>query len=238
MQPADEQMSGGAKRLLCGNDTNYLSKDDAFPYECKNCGECCRFYHNIRLTPLDIYKLARHLSIDIKDFINDYCKVNIESEILPVVEFKTIGGNSFCPLYINSRCSVHAAKPASCALYPLARIIDISTGTPLYFAQPHECDANAESQSVLDWLARYNLIDDEAFLSEWHGFLTDTMAAIKRMGALTAICVGTATIHLHSLILTLIYHQYNDDGDFLLQFRDNCEALTDMLAVVSELSGI
>ena len=220
------------------SNANYLTKNDYFPYKCKNCGDCCRFYANIRLTPLDIYKMARYLSMDIKDFISDYCKVNDEKEILPVVEFINTGDNNFCPLFKDNKCSVHAAKPATCALYPLARLTNISTGEPIYFSQPHDKSEDTENHSVQDWLEQYNLLGDEEFAGEWYDFLTKTMTTITEMGAFAAIQIGTNTMYLHALILTSMYYQYDNDEDFLTQFRNNRETLNEMFIIFSEFNGI
>ena len=223
--------------MMHADKAKHLTKQDAFPYECKNCGNCCRFYTNIRLTPLDIFKMARYLSMDTKNFINTYCTVNDKKEILPVVEFKKSSESDYCPLYENNKCTVHVSKPAACALYPLARFPESATGQPLYFVQPHDCSDNAGNRSVSDWLKMYNLTDEEGFVTEWHSFLTEAMEAIAKTGAVAAIRIGTNEIYLHSLILTYMYFQYNGDKDFLTQFKDNRETINEMLELFLEFGN-
>jgi len=58
------------------------------------------------------------------------------------------------------------------------------------------------------------------------------------MGAFAAIQIGTNTMYLHALILTSMYYQYDNDEDFLTQFRNNRETLNEMFIIFSEFNGI
>ena len=63
-----------------------LNLDSTFRFRCKQCGNCCRNREDILISPYDLFRIARHLSMTPKDVIDRYCHFYIGTgSHLPVV---------------------------------------------------------------------------------------------------------------------------------------------------------
>jgi hypothetical protein len=76
---------------------------------CNQCGHCCQAASTIALIPSDIERLAKFFQV-------------AQEELLPLIGFN--GGEAFiigdpCPFWQDARCSVYAARPQICRMYPL-----------------------------------------------------------------------------------------------------------------------
>ena len=206
-----------------------MQKDDAFDFSCMRCGKCCKFYKNVMLTPLDIFRAASHLSLAPQDFIVRYCDIrqDLRSK-LPYVAFKENGTKS-CHFYMDGKCAIHKAKPASCALYPAGRISVPETGELAYFMQPAECGkrqpaAKPETAAtLLDWLDMHGIAGDEKFTLGWHGWLHGAMEKMAGIVADGAKYPADVKDTLYSFVCVMMYFRYDTGKDFMPQFEQNCE---------------
>ncbi|MBF0411550.1 MAG: YkgJ family cysteine cluster protein [Desulfamplus sp.] len=105
---------------------------------------CCRDLNQF-LTPYDILRLKKNLSITSDEFLKQYTSRHNGPETgLPVVTFKSNPDSGHaCPFVKESGCSIYPDRPASCRMYPIARAIVRSRQTgevTEYFAliqEPH-----------------------------------------------------------------------------------------------------
>ena len=153
-----------------------LEKNDAFTFGCSGCGKCCREREDIILSPLDIFKMAKHLDMSNEDFIKTYCEWYEGSmSKIPVVRLKPREYRKTCPLNDKGRCRVHVQKPAVCALFPLGRMTKENTEEQtkefFYFIQPIKCGNKRQTQTVQQWLEEFNMQDEEHVIIMWHDYI-------------------------------------------------------------------
>ena len=103
-----------------------LEPDSTFRFECHpklTCfGVCCST--EITLTPYDIARMRRHLSVGTGEFLSRYCKVYTDSRTgFPFVVLKR-KEDSRCIFLGNNGCSLYESRPSCCRNYPLARVIE------------------------------------------------------------------------------------------------------------------
>jgi Fe-S-cluster containining protein len=88
-------------------------RGSAFSYECRACRRCC-FHKHIQLNAYEIARLSRHRGCTTSEVISRY----------------TVGGGTAlatrddgaCVFLGAEGCTVHAARPLACRLYPLGRV--------------------------------------------------------------------------------------------------------------------
>lgn len=222
------------------NSFKKTKKDDSFDFCCMRCGKCCKFYKNIILTPSDIFKASKYLSLPPRDFIGRYCNIRQDfSSKLPYVKFsEPNSGDNICHFYKEGKCSIHKAKPASCALYPAGRIFDPESGGLTYFIQPPECgEAQAPEQSkpavsLLDWLDLHGIAGEEKFTVKWHEWLLNTAGKAAAILSDDIKYPAEAKDTFYSFLCVMIYFKYDTNSDFMPQFVQNCEetdGVTEML---------
>ena len=71
-------------------DQNFIPKSGTFKFKCAECGECCRDIapeDKVLMSTVDIYRIAKHLGMEMTDVIEKYC------DMVP-------GGESMIPLIV------------------------------------------------------------------------------------------------------------------------------------------
>jgi hypothetical protein len=200
-----------------------LGKDDTFTFGCNRCGKCCREREDILLTPLDLFKIARHLRKPIQDVMQEYCEsYEGHSSKIPVVRIRPREYRRTCPFAKKEGCLIHPVKPAVCALFPLGRMTDADTKGFTYFLQPVTCGNKRQTQTVRQWLDGFSILEEEGFSKQWH----------RTFMGISDILRGVYEQHTFNhdrIILTLLlrlYVLYDLEKDFLPQFeRNGAEAL-------------
>ncbi len=91
-------------------DARILNRNSQFSYTCNHCGECCR-NRRVFLNPYDTAVLAQELTLSVRQFAEQFIDNRHWS-------LRNTGNG--CALLHNSECSVYAARPTACRLYPLA----------------------------------------------------------------------------------------------------------------------
>jgi uncharacterized protein len=150
-----------------------IEPEEAFRFACHgkiSCfNHCCRDL-NQALTPYDVLCLKNYLKVSSHEFIETYAMAYTGSSSgLPVVSLR-FGHDQEkrCPFVTRQGCSVYAARPSSCRIYPLARGLrrDRSDGRiSEHFAVVRESHclgfAQPETRTVRQWIADQQL---EAYL--------------------------------------------------------------------------
>ena len=103
-----------------------IEPDTTFRFECNpglRCfGMCCGT--EVTLTPYDVARMRRHLSVDSGAFLDTYCKTYIEPRTgFPFVALKHKEDGQ-CVFLGRHGCDLYESRPSCCRNYPLARVID------------------------------------------------------------------------------------------------------------------
>lgn len=198
--------------------SNQLKDDDTFRFGCNQCGECCRNRHDILLSPYDLYRIARYLKTPVLEVVLKYCDHYIgQDSHIPVVRAKPKIHNAVCPFLKNGKCSIHEAKPAVCALFPLGRAAD-ATGEIRYFYSGG-CDcADKTEVSLKEWIDKFNLRESEEPAKLWGQLVSKISMA--RMRIKNDI---DREQKLNIVFFDMLYLDYSIDEDFLPQYKENAK---------------
>jgi hypothetical protein len=135
---------------------------------CIGCHKCCtNVGSSIVLTPYDVSAVKKITDKDFQTLINEgYIELNmVDGLILPNIKIAEGRGCSF--LNAEGRCSIHAARPDICRLYPLGRIY--LDGSYKYFLQKDECAGRVKSKiKVKKWINAENSEAEKKFILAWH----------------------------------------------------------------------
>ncbi len=146
-----------------------LALDDTFQFACNRrvpCfNHCCRDLCQA-LTPYDVLRLKKNLTISAKDFLSRYAAIQIGPATgLPVASLRFFGNeNRQCPFVTAQGCRVYADRPASCRIYPLVRLLRRSRSSGNLVEQfallkePH-CRGHEQRQpqTVSQWIVSQEL---------------------------------------------------------------------------------
>lgn len=83
-------------------------------WECQRCTACCRWPGQVKLTDLEIHRLAAHLGLDESVFIQRYTRLRLDRQGLALEE-QTDGA---CIFLIGGSCQVQEVKPRQCLDFP------------------------------------------------------------------------------------------------------------------------
>jgi len=92
--------------------TVYSNKD----FKCNRCGTCCREEEVVRVTIIDIFRIAKYLNLAPATFFKTYCNISDPFKYgYKALYIKTRGG---CPFYKENKCSIYEIRPLICVAYP------------------------------------------------------------------------------------------------------------------------
>jgi Fe-S-cluster containining protein len=135
---------------------------------------CCRNLNQF-LYPYDILRLKKALGLSSGAFLKRYTYRHIGAESgLPIVSLASADAKRLtCPFVTTAGCRVYSARPSSCRMYPLVRVICRNRATGemserfMLLKEPH-CLGSGESkaQTVRQWIKNQevesdNLINDK-----------------------------------------------------------------------------
>ncbi|NJO15850.1 MAG: YkgJ family cysteine cluster protein [Thioploca sp.] len=118
-----------------------LSLNDTLQFRCHKditCfNECCKKI-DISLTPYDILRLKKRLSLTSDMFLTQYTvPYEMDAQGMPGVKIRTADDNLICPFLREVGCSVYEDRPSACRYYPLGllsmRQQDSTTDENAYF---------------------------------------------------------------------------------------------------------
>ena len=137
-----------------------LAAGEPFDLVCAGCGDCCRNRRDLVLSGYDLYRIARRLGLPPRLTADAFCKQEFAPQtLLPAVVLRPNARTGNCPFFEADACTIHAARPLACALYPLGQAIDPATAAMEYYVQLPLCGTrvSAQEQRTLQ-----NYLDDAA----------------------------------------------------------------------------
>ena len=229
------------KNIVDNFEAMKIGVDEPFPFHCTMCGKCCINREDILLTPRDIYNMAKELGITTKELFETY--IGCDSR-MPIVRLKPRGSIRRCPLLKDRKCSVHKAKPAVCALFPIGRCLmfekdsnpseKIAASQIQYIFTNPGCGDNAETHTVREWLGEFGMSLEDEFFVQWQ-------QAVMEFGQFFREAEKTASERIMELSWTAafvgLYLHYETDQEFLPQFEQNVREITALLQMAPIKEG-
>lgn len=217
------------KDIVDNFDKLQIGVDDPFKFHCTMCGKCCYHREDILINPKDVYNISKELGMTPQEMIEQYCETYIGGDSrMPIVRLKPRGSVQRCPLLKNHKCSVHNAKPAVCAMYPIGRCLkvgerdikDITTDDILYIFQNPECGDETETHTVREWLESFGMSVEDEFFIEWQKVVTELCLIFRKVEKM--LSPNTMMMVWQSAYVGL-YLYYDMSADFLPQFTENAK---------------
>lgn len=140
----------------------------------------CRCSPSAVVSPEDVFDMADKLNIRSEEFIMTYCSISTSrSTGFPTIALKAIGK---CRFIDGDECKLGTAKPTPCALFPVSRVMTLSTDANRKREQilfvPKSSHTVGDEHTVEEWL-KINDIDRKDIQSEeYHNFIADVLGTI------------------------------------------------------------
>lgn len=83
-------------------------------YECQRCTACCRWPGQVRLSELEITRIANFLELEEADFIQKHTRLNQSRTGLALKD----QSDGACIFLSEGRCDIQAVKPQQCRDFP------------------------------------------------------------------------------------------------------------------------
>lgn len=137
---------------------------------CNLCDKCCIYRGDIRLLPINVWKISKFLNVSVKEFLEKYTDRPRESKLELVL--KTKGELRQCILYdgIEKKCGIHQVKPLQCVMFPLVP----ENLKRDYFYDSGQCKLeDAKEITVDEWINGNNKIysKNKKICMEWIQFI-------------------------------------------------------------------
>ena len=211
-----------------------LGKDDTFAFGCNRCGSCCRERDDILLTPLDLFKISKYLKKSIQEVLISYCEsYEGSASKIPIVRLKPREYRRTCPFAGKDGCMVHPVKPIVCSLYPLGRMTDPNANQFTYILQPITCGNKNQTQTVKQWLEGFSVLDEEKINLYWHSQVMRLTIILNKIYDEYPIDHDP----INHMLLMNLYVFYDLERNFMLQFKDNCDAAICLVQEISKRLG-
>lgn len=228
------------KEIADNLDKLRIGVDEPFRFHCTMCGKCCYHREDILLNPKDVYNVSKELGLPPQEMIEQYCETYIGGDSrMPIVRLKPRGSVQRCPLLKNHKCSVHKAKPAVCAMFPIGRCLkmdemgkkDITTDDILYIFQDPGCGDTAETHTVREWLGSFGMSVEDGFFVEWQKVVMELCTLFRKVEKM--LSPDTMMMVWQSAYVGLYLH-YDMVVDFMPQFRENAKKVLDTMHTAFE----
>lgn len=206
-----------------------LMAGEPFDFVCAGCGDCCRNRRDLVLSGYDLYRIARRLGLPPRLTADAFCKQEFAPQtLLPAVVLRPNARTGNCPFFEADACTIHAARPLACALYPLGQAIDPATAAMEYYVQLPLCGArvSAQEQRTLQ-----NYLDDAAITARagidarWAVVCTQLSDKLQQAGGRE----NPRYLPAARRIARALYFDYSIQDDFYPQFNANTQALWPLL---------
>lgn len=204
-----------------------LAEEDGLDFACAGCGDCCRGRRDLLLNGYDLYRLARRLGLPPRIVAEAFCKAYTGGEtLLPTLRLAPRGKKGDCPFLEGGACTVHAARPLACALYPLGQCIDLDAGTVEYFVQTPLCGARPGQRPLSACLRDAGVTDRSGIDVRWAVVCAGLSRQMRQAGGEQAPHYRTAVRR----IARALYYDYSLGDEFYPQFCENTRALPELVA--------
>ena len=206
-----------------------IGLDDPFKFKCRSCGKCCRNREDILFTARDVFRISKHLGKKPEEVVRAYCEWYIGHDSrVPIIRLQPQGIAKVCPFLEDKHCSINEVKPVVCALYPVGRTMMANTEglaegeepvyVPGYILQPADCGSGKKTNTVRQWLEKFDIPVEDEFYIEWNKALIHISG---RMKDLEKHCEQKSLVPLQDALFELMYIRYDTEAELLDQFRDN-----------------
>lgn len=228
------------KEIADNLDKLQIGVDEPFRFHCTMCGKCCFHREDILLNPQDAYNISRELGLTVQEMIGQYCESYIGGDSrMPIVRLKPRGSVQRCPLLKNHKCSVHKAKPAVCAMFPIGRCLkldetgkkDITTDDIQYIFQDPGCGDTGETHTVREWLGSFGMSVEDGFFVEWQRTVIELCTIFRRVEKM--LSPDTMMMVWQSAYVGLYLH-YDMAEEFMPQFQENAKKVLDTMHTAFE----
>lgn len=168
------------------SDGRFYTANDMVRADCQGCEGCSVCCHgmgkSILLDPLDVHRICTYFRIPFEALLADHVELNVvDGMILP--NLKMAGEDEHC-IFLNQegRCGIHKIRPGFCRLFPLGRLYEDRSFK--YILQTKECvKTDRQKIKVRKWLDIPELDQYEKFANDWHYFLKDVAASLRKENA-------------------------------------------------------
>lgn len=82
--------------------------------ECQRCTACCRWPGQVRLSGMEITRIAGHLGLSEPEFIEQHTRLRADRKGLSLLEKP----NGECEFLIGNDCAIQSVKPQQCRDFP------------------------------------------------------------------------------------------------------------------------
>ncbi len=206
-----------------------LAAEEPFDFVCAGCGDCCRNRRDLVLSGYDLYRIARRLGLPPRLTADAFCKQEFAPQtLLPAVVLRPNARTGNCPFFEADACTIHAARPLACALYPLGQAIDPATAAMEYYVQLPLCGARVSTQ---EQRTLQNYLDDAAITARagidarWAVVCTQLSDKLRQAGGRE----NPRYLPAARRIARALYFDYSIQDDFYPQFNANTQALWPLL---------
>lgn len=189
-------------------------------FQCTRCTDCCRHVRDaVMLEPLDAYRIARYLGLEISEVCDRYTDpIIFENTGFPFLAIKTKGEDEACVFLNGKDCAIQKAKPRVCRMYPFTANVNSSgQGFDYCFCteQQHH-HGNGPSIQVKDWLQDTFDKEQQAFLLEDYSTLLKIIPLMREIQKDVS-----KEKHMETILLLCRYMLFETSIPFLPQQQRN-----------------
>ncbi|MDD4509352.1 MAG: YkgJ family cysteine cluster protein [Oscillospiraceae bacterium] len=211
------------------HDIHPVTMREPITFHCTQCSECCRnIRDSVMLAPYDAFRLTRHLrrdhaEITIEDVLMQYCEPKPLSRGYVIYVLKTVDDSGVCGFLKDGKCSIYAARPRTCRLYPFSvgpGVVD--SYMAWYLCTERKEHFNSGTTTAREW--KYKSLpreEEDAILAEFR--------CIAQMGKLLRRIPETVIEHATLQSMLFAYAYYDLDEPFLPQYLRNMKELMQQL---------
>lgn len=240
----EQQSDPRLKEIVDNFDKLKIGVDDPFQFQCGECGKCCINREDILMSPKDMYNAAKELGLSVIDFFKQYCETYVgPSSRIPIVRLVPRGSIKRCRLLKNRKCSIHKAKPAVCAMYPIGRCIVRDPDNPTaeltseqiqYIFTHPGCGKGEETHTVREWLETFGIPLEDEFFLKWQ----QTTAELGDIFRRAENIASEKTMELAwNAAFVALYLGYDTEADFMPQFEQNRKNVTELVRLLPVKKG-
>ena len=220
-----------------------LGPDDTFKFGCHPgvpCFNQCCADINIFLSPFDVLRLKRRLSISSSEFLDKYTLLPFQKDMKTPVVVLRMGDDEAksCQFLTEKGCGVYSDRPWPCRMYPIGMAAQKDTpdgwrGDRFYFLMQDEmCKGHEEAQewTISQWLEDQG-IDEYDYWGEQYKeltlhefFETGGVLSPEKMHMLFTACYDLDKFREFVFDSTLL-QRFDVDEDFVEEMRRDDEAL-------------
>jgi len=197
-----------------------MKPNETFQFTCKRCGDCCRNVRQaVMVESLDLFRIARHLQMDVAEVAERYLEVAVVAWGAPILLIKTTEPDGACIFLKDNRCCIQSVKPRACRLYPLSVGPDDALKKFLIFKvsakQHHYTGRRYRAQ---EWVVANFSKEDREYVSTEY-------LAIHDFGKIMHLIPRDREMDVQFLMLKWRYFMFETDQDFMRQFVRNMALL-------------